>query len=360
MVKIFRKIFNYIKIYWYGMFYGLKSADEEIFGDINTSKNTTLINKRVESNRVSEALLRGEVTQEVEELRYRTYAVDRESKEYNYITPFLTEKREFQEDKHISYYNDENYELLLIQNNEKLQDNILDSFERLGKRGTEEKLISVKYNGGFMTRYNINKYLNRVVIRHDEKEGVFYTDLYVFSEPNDRDLTSKGFVNEIKRIKEIGKANDIIDINEIFFITSNAYGQKDMIKYVINDFNFSKISEFDGCYVITLSCNIKVNGKDLVEDYFSETMKEKYDNKVAKKPEVNIMDYMPIEYVCEECGKKVYYSPKDIEEMECYSADDPRAFTTNNTEYFDFQISEQTVGKRLCKDCFNKYLYIRD
>ena len=35
---------------------------------------------------------------------------------------------------------------------------------------------------------------------------------------------------------------------------------------------------------------------------------------------------------------------------------DEEQIESSLSNYFDLQIAEQTVGKKLCKDCFNEYL----
>ena len=55
--------------------FGLQGAEREIMGSSNTGEDGTVITQEVSDERVSKHLLKGEVTQEVEELRYRTYKV---------------------------------------------------------------------------------------------------------------------------------------------------------------------------------------------------------------------------------------------------------------------------------------------
>ena len=69
----------------YSLPFGLKGADSEIFGSKTNSENGTEISQEVSDERLGKHLLKGEVTQSVEELRYKTYKVANESKNYNFI-----------------------------------------------------------------------------------------------------------------------------------------------------------------------------------------------------------------------------------------------------------------------------------
>ena len=79
------KIKKYLLNLWYGLPFGLKAADTEIMGSNNNGSDGSSIHQEVSDERVAKHLLKGEVTQEVEELRYRTYKVAGESENYEYL-----------------------------------------------------------------------------------------------------------------------------------------------------------------------------------------------------------------------------------------------------------------------------------
>ena len=69
------KIKKFLLNIWYGLPFGLKAASEEIMSGGEVEQNGSSINQEATDNRVAKHLLKAEVTQEVEELRYRTYKV---------------------------------------------------------------------------------------------------------------------------------------------------------------------------------------------------------------------------------------------------------------------------------------------
>ena len=71
-----KHLINKIKLFFYSLLYGMKNTEDAVFHQTGISnENGSSIIKEVEDKRVSKALLKGEITQEVEELRYRTYKV---------------------------------------------------------------------------------------------------------------------------------------------------------------------------------------------------------------------------------------------------------------------------------------------
>ena len=79
---------------WYGLPFGLKAAGDEILGSGEADQARTEVNQQVTDKRVAKHLLKGEVTQEVEELRYRTYRVANESEKYKYVGNGVAVKEE--------------------------------------------------------------------------------------------------------------------------------------------------------------------------------------------------------------------------------------------------------------------------
>lgn len=77
----------------------------------------TSVTQKVEEQRVSKSLLKGEVTQEVEELRYRNYLIDRESKDFEYYTSTLALRRDKMDSKFVTFWNEDNLDLITIQPN---------------------------------------------------------------------------------------------------------------------------------------------------------------------------------------------------------------------------------------------------
>src|SRR5574344_2403761 len=113
-----KKLLHEIKLIILGVFSGLRGGDDQILhssisNDVGSASGG--IHKQIESNRLSDALLKGKVTQQTQELAYRTYTVDKESKFYSVYTPTLALKRDKLDSKNVYYDNSDNLNILTIQ-----------------------------------------------------------------------------------------------------------------------------------------------------------------------------------------------------------------------------------------------------
>lgn len=361
MKSVLNKIKRNIQIFFYGLFYGMKSTEDTVFHQTGLTNSTgTSIIKEVEDQRVSKALLKGEVTQQVEELRYRTYKVDKESKGFEYYAPTLALKKDRQDTKFMKYDESDGLELITIQSNDVLVETVGETLEQVGGRGKRTQ-YRIKIKRNFVPRYKIEEYITRLdVKRLDEKHVIL--DMYVSKYPNDKDFKSKGFVREVEKIRDEKIKSDILDYEEISFITNHAYKLDDMIKFVFKNIWFREVVEFDGHYILKFKASLQQDTLDLTKKYFSKTMEEKYKNKEKKEVVLNLFDYNQVQvYTCQECGKEIILDNDLMNQINVYQGRDitEENFENENPqvlEFMDMQISEQTFGKRLCSNCLKKYL----
>lgn len=361
MKHLIQRIKDKFLLFFYGLFYGMKATEDSVFHQTgNSLGDGTTINKEVEDKRVSKALLKGEITQEVEELRYRTYKVDKESKTYEYYAPTLAMKRDKQDTKFLKYDDRDGLELITVQPNDFIVETVGETLEQVGGRGKRtDYRIKIKRN--FTPRYKIEEYITRLDVKKLDETHVIL-DMYVSKYPNDKDFKSKGFVREIEKIRDEKIKSDILDYEEVSFFTNHAYKMQDMVKFVFKNIWFKEIVEFDGHYIVRFKASFKEDIIDFTKIYYSKTMDEKYKNKEHKEVILNFNDYLTRNvYTCQECGKEVVLDQELIDRLETYEGRDitQENMETENPqvlEFMDMQISEQTFGKRLCSDCLKKYL----
>jgi len=362
MKRFLINLFDDIRLFFYSLFYGMKNTEDNIFrqtGISNVGGGTSII-KEIEDKRVAKALLKGEITQEVQELRYRTYKVDQEAKTYEYYSPTLAIKDDKQDTKFMKYDDSDGLELITIQPNDFIVETIGEVFEQIGGRGKRtEYRIKIKRN--FVPRYKIEEYITRLDVKRFDDTHVIL-DMYVSKYPNDKDFKSKGFVREIEKIHDEKIKSDILDYEEVSFITKHAYKMNDLVKFVFKNIWFKEIVEFDGHYIVRFKASLRQDTIDLTKKYYSKTMDEKYKNKERKEVILNLNDYLTSEsYICCECGKEVKLDRAMIDRLETYEGRDitNEEIKEDNPlvlEFMDMQISEQTFGKRLCSECLKKYL----
>lgn len=378
-----KKFWVQVKYFIKSLFYGMSAADHILMDSGSSSNEGVIINKEVHDKRVSKDLLRGEVTQEVSELRYRTYKVDRESKSFEYFSPTLTKKKDINDTKYVQYENEDNLEIVTIQPNEYQTSNLREAMKTIDstevqnftdKNGQEELRVNVgefkqpkrytihiKRDEFSIPRYYLEEYTKRLVVKKSTEENKFILDFYVSKYPNIDDFKSKGFVREIEKIKEEEWKSDIVDIEGVDFITSHAYHIDDMVEFDFKYPKFKKIVEYDGHYIIRYKASLS-KLYDTIKDFHSKTMEEKYKNKEAKEVIYDITGgHERVVYKCDVCGKELVCDTLEIDTSPITQAreidDETRKDDSKQlTSYLDIQMSEQTTGKKMCRKCFEEWM----
>ena len=357
-----RKIKEKIQTFFYALFYGMKITEDAAFHQSGNSMGEgTSVIKEVDDHRVSTALLKGEVTQEVEELRYRTYKVDKESRLYDYLAPTLAIRNESKQDtKFLKYYDGDGLELITSQPNDAVVESVGETLSQVGGRGGSTE-YRIKIKRGFTPRYKVEQYTTRLDVKKLDDTHVIL-EFYVSKYPNDKDFKSKGFVREVEKIRDEGIKSDILDYDEVSFITMHAYRIADMSKFVFRNIVFRGVSEFDGHYILRFKASVETSATDLTKVYYSKTMDDKYRNLERKEVVLNFSDYvLSRTYRCSECGKEVTVDNEMMDMLDAYQGRDitQEEIPTDNPqvlEFIDMQISEQTFGRCLCSDCMKKYM----
>lgn len=322
----FRKIMLNL---WYGLPFGLKGADTEIMGSKNIDSNGSTINQEVSDKRVAKHLLKGEVTQEVEELRYRTYKVENESKNYKYVgngiaikeneKPKVEEKTKFK----------------FTQDNENICESVLSAMSQVGSYGVDRYRFEIDYNS--FVRFKIEKFATKVDVRINDELGEIITILHFNTEPNPYDATSMPFINELKKLLHV-KGKYEISRNEIAssimnfsFSTYKADNEDDFVNYsFINGGKFESLKQEGYEYLLTLSWGEYLRlPLNLESKYYSKTMAEKYAKKEKKEVAPEMVNSERKAY-CSICGK----------EMSIYDAD----------------VMKADGHEPICKDCMTKAL----
>ena len=296
---------------WYGLPFGLKAADDEIAGAKVIDINGANIAQEVSDERVGKHLLKGEVTQEVEELRYRTYKVANESQDYNYLGNGIAVK----EAKPTKERNKTKYSF--SQNNDFLTESVLETLKQVGGVGIEKHRFSIDYN--IYPRFKLENFATLVDVRINDKEGLIETTLHFNKEPNPYDATSMPFINELKKLSKIENEyalsrNDIASsLTNLTFTTYKANGEEDLVNYCfINGAKYEGMEENDHEFLVRYSWNEYMRlPLDLETKYYSKEMAEKYKNKTKKNVDISIKDGERKAY-CSICGKEMSIYDADI------------------------------------------------
>ena len=131
----------------------------------------------------------------------------------------------------------------------------------------------------------MEQYANKIIVKRvDDTHAVL--DLYTWAEKRQFDNRHKLFISALEKIYMGDKRSDIVDFNNLEFITYNAYGADDLRHFSYNNVHFVDVIKFDGSYVLRFTADIVKDGEDLIEEFYDEIAARKSENHEARK-EVN-------------------------------------------------------------------------
>jgi hypothetical protein len=333
------RIIDKIKNLFYSLPFGLKAADTEIMGsNVSGDGNDTVINQQVNDKRVAKHLLKGEITQEVEELRYRTYKVDRETDKYEYIGNGMAVKKE----KKIN-----NGIIKFSQENKLICDDVLTELKRVNSYGVENYTIKIDYNSP--VRFKMQEFLTLVDVVIKEREQPV-TTLHFSDTRNPQVFKSKPFVTELEKLEELFSKNDAYGLSRNDFVKSvmsmsfttfkATDSQPDIVSYSFIAPKLIEVIHENGEFKLTYQWKEHLI-LDLTDKFYNAELEQKYKNKEKKNTTV--------ETVINEAGEnwwKDHYE-KVIKCSKC--GEDINTFS-------DGYIVDKDTGEPVCIECYKKSL----
>lgn len=295
----------------YALSFGMRGADIELMGSArNGAGEGSSISHEVDEERLSHGLLKGEVNQEVEDLRYRTYKVSSESEKYDYIGNGIAVKN----DEKVSC-NDTKPVFSFSQSNMLDYGNVAEGVSMADRNN--RFIFEIGYKEP--VRFRIERYITQVDCTVDKVCWKASTTLHFWKEGTPDDPTSKPFVNELSKIATAAssgglsegfiKRSEILSmIDTLSFSTYKAKGEDDYVIY--NFLGGGKFVKFEdntenGEYLITFEWSMFSRVPvDFSEKYYSENIARKYETKAPKDTPLNLTEYKKV-YRCAVCGKEI-------------------------------------------------------
>lgn len=284
---MFKKIYKKIKLFWYSLFFGMKGVDNLLTTNQKEQNGSILEISEDGGGGVFKDILEQKVTQDVEELRYTSYKVANESKKYRYIgNGKVVKKTETQlTEKHGLIDESDNLPIILIQDNSIICEDILTSLNEINQKENKKVFYDykLKIKRNILPRFRIENYIKKLVLK--EADGNYVIDLYCSKYPSQfSERKDKSFLSELKKIqnKEV-RNSDILDFEELSFITNNAWGVDDWFKFSFLHFEYYDIIEFDGQYIIRMGCQSNIFMENILDKIYSKSAEEKYSKKEVKE-----------------------------------------------------------------------------
>jgi hypothetical protein len=259
-------------------------------GGIDLGSHTTQ-NQRHRQGSLADALKQGEVTQQVQELRWRTYKVLEESKKYKTKVVgydedgfMITEQTKIDDSNlgkvslsKIKMDGFDSYPLELLVNNDPITISMGEATNSTHEK--PERVISCEREG--VVKFNIEDYTKKMNIRtvsQTDKLLEFYISIY----PDEYNRRSRLFLSEIKKAIKNPRVGDFLDVDKVMFISYNTLGAKDLHEFEYKITGFDKIVEYGGYHVIKFKAEVTKNGESIYEQYRDEELDKRYDDKEKK------------------------------------------------------------------------------
>lgn len=284
--------------------FSISSVEKNTFGQKGeqvANETTTTAEKGLGT--LAHALKNKVVSQEVKNLRWRTYKVLAASDglvskfvgydadgnpvmETKNKTPFNLEKVKVDEF--------DNYAVEMVVDNTNIYKGVEESVNNLREAETKVDITAEDYftfnkldnpiniYRETIPKFELESYTKKLVIRtinETEKLLEFYVSIY----PDVDNRRSYLFLSDIKKAILEPRHSSILDIKSVAFITNNTLGAADFYAYEFEINSFDKIIEFNGHYVIKFKATVTLNGQYIFEEFIEEELEGKYKRKEKKK-----------------------------------------------------------------------------
>lgn len=246
------------------------------------------------------SMIKGEVTAEVENLRWRMYKVLNETdKMVTKITGYdkkgnpILERSVKDRSKDLENYlidKLDDYPLKMVVLNNVISDEsfiTLNDFNNSDesisyiKKQVDKQVRPIEISRMVSTRFPIENYTKKLVVRAIE-EDKFLLEFYVSKYVDEDNRTSRLFLSALEKTIKKPYLSDMLELDTVEYITNKTIGVDDFLKFKYNNIEFDKIIEFDGNYVIKFFADAEINGTSLTTKFVVDELDELYRTKAKK------------------------------------------------------------------------------
>ncbi len=301
----------------------MSGIEKNALGQNKEQLNTSISQERRHTQgMLADSLMHGEITAEVEALRWRTYKLLGAAKThttkivgYDSKGKPIIEHVKYDPEKALANIKVDNYDkypLQMVIDNSTITTSILDMLDKLDDDNirfssaptinydssgnttsathgeiksdsfTELNERPIKIEREYLPNFQIENFTEKLNVRSiSETEKLL--EFYIIKYPDEDNRTTRLLISEIKKATLNPRISTMLDFKEIGFITYKTLGVDDFLEYQYKIKNFDKIIEFNSFYVIKFIAEVIVDGRSIIEDYRVKTLDTKYEKKEKKK-----------------------------------------------------------------------------
>ena len=286
-----KKLFEKIRLFFVLLFHGMKAADDVLVtSNKDVSSGGASEEKKVEENNLYASLLKGEITQEVKDLRYEMYESVKQSKDFKVIdySGVAVKKNHMLVRTPMKIDEEDGLKVVLIQDNKVYYQGQNSSVENAAKlvnvRTEADAEHTFKATHEYVVRNKLETYTRKLVVKQTDEENKFKLDFYLSEYPIENDPRAVYIVKELEALYNSGsRTSDLTDLITITFTTDKAYGDDDWKIYDFRIINYIGIKKFDGNYIISFYASLPNGIEDTTKDFNDEESIKKFKNKEPRK-----------------------------------------------------------------------------
>lgn len=275
----------------------LSNTEKMIISDKDDDNNGINKHQSHKEGMLSDSLMKGELTQEVKELRWRLYKVIQHTKNYEFsgydengyaIATVKNSSGKLK--KYKCDDSDDEFDLIMVVPNKNLTNDAVDVTSNLDDITNEvsrdnylsniKNINTILITREHIPRFKLEDYTTKLLVRKMDDEKLLL-EFYI-SKYSGEDRKSRLFLSEIKKIIKGHNRSPVIDINKVFFITENCLGVIDNLEFEFEVIKFHRIIEYDGSYVIKFVTNGDILGNNILEKYRMSDIDERYEKNMKK------------------------------------------------------------------------------
>lgn len=280
-------------IFFHSIFFALKAADELISSGDKDANLKAVSEQGMQIDSLWAQLLRGELTQEVKQLRYMIYKVNEEADRYKYIGNGICIKRDVvTRNRDIIYQSQRDVELNSVEAAKMLEGEDQNAIKNyLGAK--VKKLINFKFTK--MPAYKFANAINKIKVNKRDLEAVVYFSLYTGDNLQSK-RTAQFLADTLRMFQErtdiaqrgaFIKHNQLLGaVDSILVETYKCDGEYDgqiykLLGVYVTDVRPSEKDKYE-MEVHFKVYKIEIENKFSLEDVFDKTQQELYDKKAMK------------------------------------------------------------------------------
>jgi hypothetical protein len=317
----------------------------------NTSKDPApivIMQQKEVGSKLMQSLIKKEVTQEVAELRWRIYMLERSCDKINVVRDGITgELKTIRIDPEFTkprVFEEKNKKVLVVQNTEPVQsgtDNNITDGIKLHELHKIKQVYPLKFERYNISRCEFDKSCYQVVMKQSGKKRLkFYLDFYFYHIPDPYERTKRLTTLDLQKVYENKHSiNFTDDWDKVEFTTNKCWGIDNAIRYTFKNKKFVGIHKWEMFYVVQYEVEV-IDKVDEYKQFYQDTIQQKYDNK-EERPDRYVPhsitgdDDTDKDEHCDVCGKLMDYKKLEVA---------------------DYRITQEITGTGMCKECLEKYL----